>query len=342
MKYPSEFPQDARARVEAETLRAYDALEQDVRGIESWRREVPFIRCIMRVFLVFVREACAFAKNSNHPAWSDRELDQRCRDFLLSIVIDAWEDKAKDLGIRKMASSQGWGYSLDDDDRRKIEKSPEWKQYKELLLDAFDTQSARAADCNLPQPEQAGDMASKAEAVESAKPAAMSNAKNPAQILPDEEITEGAMADLRELSEPIARRLATQSKQPAAAEKRGAATVRTVPVARRHGFKADMDRHKAIAEIVTRHVPTWLQGSTAWKRRDLLQSICTDLDNAASLDESGLYEIPKSWKKGGKTQALGGLGANSWSDALQLASKKLVTDQINASLKMVLKPRSTS
>jgi hypothetical protein len=141
MKYPSEFPRQARARVEAETLRAHRALEQDVRGTESRRRDVPFIRCVMRVFLVFAREACEFGKKSGHRAWSDRELDQRCRDFLLSIVIDAWEDKAKDLGIRKMFSSGGWGYSLDDDARRKIEMSDEWKQYQELLLDAFESQS---------------------------------------------------------------------------------------------------------------------------------------------------------------------------------------------------------
>ncbi len=106
MKYPSEFPQDARARVETETLRAYAALEQEVRGIESWRRDVPFIRCIMRVFVAFAREACEFGKKSHHWAWSDNELDQRCRDFLLMIVIDAWENKARDLVIRKMGSEQ--------------------------------------------------------------------------------------------------------------------------------------------------------------------------------------------------------------------------------------------
>src|ERR1022692_438770 len=65
----------------------------------------------MRVFIAFAREACALGKKSNLPAWSDRELDQRCREFLLSIVIDAWEDKAKDLGIGKMFSSpHHWGY----------------------------------------------------------------------------------------------------------------------------------------------------------------------------------------------------------------------------------------
>jgi hypothetical protein len=105
----------------------------------------------MRVFVAFAREACEFAKKNNHRAWSDRELDQRCREFLLEIVIDAWEHKAKDLGMRKMFSSSGWGYSITEDGRRKIEKSPEWKHYQELLLDVFEAQSARGADCNLPQ-----------------------------------------------------------------------------------------------------------------------------------------------------------------------------------------------
>jgi len=39
--------------------------------------------------------------------------------------------------------------------RRQIERSPEWKQYQELLLGAFESQSARAAG-GLPQHEQAG------------------------------------------------------------------------------------------------------------------------------------------------------------------------------------------
>ena len=141
MKYPNEFPRHARARVEAETLRAFGVLEQDVRGKTRSERDVPFIRCVMRIFLVFVREACEFGKKSGHRAWTDRELDQRCRDFLLLIVVDAWQDKAKDLGVREMFTSGGWGYSIQDDARRRIEKSDEWKQYQELLLDAFESQS---------------------------------------------------------------------------------------------------------------------------------------------------------------------------------------------------------
>lgn len=219
--------------------------------------------------------------------------------FLLSIVIDAWEDKARDLGIGKMFSSpHNWGYSLDDGARRKIEKSPEWKQYQELLLDAFDAQSAQVSDCNSPQLEQAGETVSKTDVIES-------------------RASQDAVTPGNEAGSP------TQG-------------------ARRHGFEANMDRHKAIAEIVTRHAPTWRQGSNEWKRRDVLPSICTDLDNAASLDEAGLYEIPEPWREGGKTAALGGARANGWSDALQLGSRKLVTDQINTSLKMVLKRGSDS
>jgi hypothetical protein len=164
VQYPSEFPHDARARVEAETRRAYIALEQDVGGMENWRRNVPFLRCVMRIFLAFAGEACEFGMKSHHPAWSDCELDQRCRDSLLEIVIDAWEHKAKDLGINKMFSSQGWGYSINDDDRRRIEKSPEWKQYQDLLIEAFDAQSAPAADDSLPQPEPAAPTAPETEA----------------------------------------------------------------------------------------------------------------------------------------------------------------------------------
>jgi hypothetical protein len=68
VKYLSEFPQYARARVEAETLRAYAAMEQAVRGIEGRSRDVSFIHCVMRVFLAFSREAIAFGRKCNLPA----------------------------------------------------------------------------------------------------------------------------------------------------------------------------------------------------------------------------------------------------------------------------------
>jgi hypothetical protein len=81
-------------------------------------------------------------------------LEQTCCDSLLPIVIDTWEDKGKDPGIRKMFSSPYHrGYSLDDDVKRKIEKLPEWREYRELLRDALEAQSARASVGSVPQPE---------------------------------------------------------------------------------------------------------------------------------------------------------------------------------------------
>jgi hypothetical protein len=258
MKYPSEFPRDARTRVEAETLRAYSALEQEVRGVESSRRDVPFIRCVMRIFLAFVRNACAFGRKGNHPAWSDSELDRRCRDFLLSIVVDAWEDKAKDLGIRKMFSSpHHWGNSLDDDARRKIESSPEWRLYQELLLEAFDVQSARATDCKLPQPEPADDTAPGIEAMAPTQPVTPPGPQKP------------------------------ETKETIVAERN------TVPgsMTRRHGFQADMSRHNAIAHAVKLHSPKWRPGRQPWRDDSLLRSICADFDQ-------GGISIPTNWRAG--------------------------------------------
>ena len=258
MKYRSEFPHDARARVEAETLRAYAALEEDVRGIERWRRDVPFIRCVMRVFVAFAREACEFGKKSNHPDWSDRELDQRCRDFLLSIVIDAWEEKAKDLGIREMFSSSGWGYSIQEDDRRKIEKSPEWKQYQALLLDAFEAQSARAADCNLPavdpglQPTRAMDGCSGVVAESAAD-----------QHIREQTITVNGAVDGRETATE-----ASSSKMLAPEN----ASLRVLKTGKRRGRRPNQERRDAIRAAIRAHGGQW---------RDHLDDIFTDLDSQA-------------------------------------------------------------
>jgi hypothetical protein len=115
-----------------------------------------------------------------------------------------------------------------------------------------------------------------------------------------------------------------------------ATTASNSPVVRRYGFEANMDRHKAIAEIVSKHAPNWREDPTSWKTSDVLSLICTDLDVAMSSDESGLYEIPESWKMG-KPESLGGAPARGWLDALTLAPKKFISDQIGNSLLMVRK-----
>ncbi len=103
---------------------------------------------------------------------------------------------------------------------------------------------------------------------------------------------------------------------------------------RRHGFAADMDRHSAIAEIVDRHAPRWRENFTSWKVPNILRAICRDLD--AACEQSGMCEIPGSWKAG-KPESLGGTKVKSWSEAEELAPRKLVIAQIKSSLSMVRK-----
>jgi hypothetical protein len=142
MQYPSQLPQDAQARVETERIRAYLTLQQDIAGCKRWQRDDLLIRCVVRIFMAFAREACTFARKRNLPDWYGAELDQRCREFLLSIAIDAWEEKARDLGIERIYwSPNHWGYSLKEDARQKIERSPEWSEYQALLLDTLESQS---------------------------------------------------------------------------------------------------------------------------------------------------------------------------------------------------------
>src|SRR5439155_1293972 len=117
--------------------------------------------------------------------------------------------------------------------------------------------------------------------------------------------------------------------------------------ARRYGFEADMKRHNAISEIVSRHAPNWRENSESWSKSAVLIPICADLDTGmlSNDEKAGLYEIPDRWRNG-KTEALKGTKARGWSDTLKLAGRKLVTGQIANSLKMVLKseanrPRQT-
>jgi hypothetical protein len=60
--------------------------------------------------------------------------------------------------------------------------------------------------------------------------------------------------------------------------------------ARRHGFEANLDRHKAIAHIVERHSADWRTGSRGWRNASLLKKICADLDQNE-------IDTPPNWRK---------------------------------------------
>jgi hypothetical protein len=134
----------------------------------------------------------------------------------------------------------------------------------------------------------------------------------------------------------------------------GGAQANTTSEGRRHGFPADMQRHLAIAEIVSRYAKHWeAAGPKRWARDPALKSICTDLDQAE-------IEIPQNWAngkpspKGKKQSRTGGLLPHNaagtratpdivklkgWSDAIALGYKRLVVDQIRYSLGLVINHR---
>jgi hypothetical protein len=112
---------------------------------------------------------------------------------------------------------------------------------------------------------------------------------------------------------------------------------RETKVARGGGFPANMAKHRAIAQIASAHCPNW-QTSKAWKKSFVLKAICAALDEASATDESGLFNIPENWLEG-KNALLNGVPVKGWSDALEHAPAKLVTDQIANSLRMVLKDK---
>ena len=105
-----------------------------------------------------------------------------------------------------------------------------------------------------------------------------------------------------------------------------AAGERPIPKPRQYGFRANMDRHRAIAGVVERHVPDW-RTSRRYREADVLKLICRDLDTeAADL-------MPENWREG-NTPALARTRVKTWTEALEIATtgNKLVRDQIESSL----------
>jgi hypothetical protein len=128
--YPSEFSAQAKNRIEAEQIRAYQDFEEARRAVRGDFETEPLLcQCILRVFLAFAREACAFGKSSTH-GWSIDKIDDKCREFLRRMTIRASFDKG--LGGRMTSKYSG---SIDDRTMRGFQASAEWRRYQDLLLE---------------------------------------------------------------------------------------------------------------------------------------------------------------------------------------------------------------
>lgn len=138
MRYPKDFPPESRAAVAAEKLRAakdFDNARKNPQGMERGFDEAGEVRrYILRQFIVFVSEAC---KLGHKGIWHVDYIEKTALEFLRLSTIDAVSSKGHfDRWI------SNWGGEIEPDVRRQFEKSAEWEQYEEALLQVAERQEA--------------------------------------------------------------------------------------------------------------------------------------------------------------------------------------------------------
>jgi hypothetical protein len=136
-RYPREFSDEARNRIEAAQLRARNELEQK-RNEAPWSRWGPtetdyenFRQYAMRVFLAFAEEACRLASQG----WTIDRIRSVALEFLHQFTIEAYLHDGHDKKggkLREMVSN--WNGELLSEVAREFRASAEWHQFEEMLL----------------------------------------------------------------------------------------------------------------------------------------------------------------------------------------------------------------
>ncbi len=130
MTYPPDFPQESRAAVEAEKIRAgrdFEATKVSAKSASEVEGQLR--QYILRTFLAFAKEA------QTRRLWPVDKMDSECREFLRLLTIDAYYDKGYDKwGRRLQAMTSNWNGSILSEVQREFERTPEWKQYQDALL----------------------------------------------------------------------------------------------------------------------------------------------------------------------------------------------------------------
>lgn len=150
MDYPTDFPQESRARVEAERLRAVRELEQNRKAFSSsygpTREDEQNLRhYILRVFLAFAHEACELGLQGR---WPVERIRSEADEFLRLFTIEAYYSQGHDQAGRKLADMLGDCGGLLPEVRRKFEESPEWSKFQDELLAVAERQATRVAEPN--------------------------------------------------------------------------------------------------------------------------------------------------------------------------------------------------
>lgn len=141
MEYPKDFPPESRAAVAAEKLRSgkdFDLVrDHPSRGADT---EEQIRKYVLRQFLVFVQEASKLGKRG---IWQVDRVENAALEFLRRATIDAVYDKGRGSGKGWISHLTG---SLTSEICRQFEKSPEWQQYQDILLQVAEGQMLRKAE----------------------------------------------------------------------------------------------------------------------------------------------------------------------------------------------------
>jgi hypothetical protein len=146
MEYPREFSRKARNRIEIENILARRELEKarQTLPLPDWSPnssctssnfQKAFISAILRVFLVFVEEAVAISRAGK---WALDRVDRESQEFLMRSTTDFYyyeegHDRARN---RVPEVANNWGGGLVEWVQREFKKTPEWRRYQDLLLNA--------------------------------------------------------------------------------------------------------------------------------------------------------------------------------------------------------------
>jgi len=132
MEYPEEFSRQARARVEDEKTVASRVLEQAKQNLNTsmWgpglEIEALVRDYILRVFIVFVQEACKLGRKN---LWTVDRVESESIEFLRWFTIKAWYEKGRDKLERQICSMVNDRGQIRSHVQRKYEKSAQWRQY---------------------------------------------------------------------------------------------------------------------------------------------------------------------------------------------------------------------
>jgi len=143
MDYPREFSQEARNRVEAAMILARREMAEARRTSPApWSHNVcypgpefqeAFFASIMRVFLVFARDAVHLCTSNG---WALDRVNREANEFLRVLTVKWRFEEGRDARGNEMRDVCGnWGGGLERWVDETFRNREEWRRYEDLLLE---------------------------------------------------------------------------------------------------------------------------------------------------------------------------------------------------------------